>query len=142
MIVIILSILLFLIFLAMGAIHFYWFFGGFWGLSKVIPTRSNVKSNMKIPKEATLMVGIILILLGFIFLIKLNFFTTPLPLWFLKYSYWFIATIFIMRAIGEFKYVGFFKIIKDTEFARADSKLFTPLCTAIGLTVLLLELLN
>jgi len=40
-----------------------------------------------------------------------------------------------LRAIGEFKYLGFFKKIKNTEFAIADSKLFSPLSLAIGFLI-------
>jgi hypothetical protein len=34
--------------------------------------------------------------------------------------------------MGEFNYVGFFKKVKDTEFAKWDTKLFSPLCLLIS----------
>lgn len=63
MIVIILSTMLFLIFAVLGGFHFYWLFGGNWGLEKVIPTKGNETSNLSIPKLATLIVGVIGILI-------------------------------------------------------------------------------
>jgi hypothetical protein len=32
------------------------------------------------------------------------------------------------RAIGEFKYVGFFKRVRGSRFARRDTLLYSPLC--------------
>ncbi len=59
-----------------------------------------------------------------------------------NYGYWIIPAIFILRAIGDFKYVGVFKKIKDTEFAKADSKWFVPLCLTIGIFGILIQLMN
>jgi len=59
----------------------------------------------------------------------------------LDYNYWFIPIIFILRAVGDFNYVGIFKKIKNTEFARADSKIFIPLCLIIGICGITIKLL-
>ncbi len=137
----ILSIILFLIFSVLGGFHFYWFFGGNWGLEKVIPSIDDKANSLEIPQLATLIVALGLVSFGLIYLIKAAFFTAPIPNWIIDYSYWIIPSIFILRAIGEFKYVGFFKKVKHTEFAKADSKLFSPLCLAIGMIGLLIQLL-
>ena len=65
-----------------------------------------------------------------------------LPDWIIKYGGWIIPIIFILRAIGEFKYVGFFKRIKQTEFGKLDTKFFSPLCLTIGLIGILIELMK
>jgi hypothetical protein len=36
------------------------------------------------------------------------------------------------RAIGEFRYVGFFKRVRDTRFARMDTFLYSPLCVLLA----------
>jgi hypothetical protein len=56
------------------------------------------------------------------------------------YGLWIIASIFILRAIGEFKYVGFFKKISQTKFGQNDTKYYSPLCLIIGILTLMLEL--
>ena len=38
-----------------------------------------------------------------------------------------------VRAVGDRKYVGFFKRVRDTEFARRDSRIYSPLCLLLGL---------
>ncbi|MFH6604286.1 DUF3995 domain-containing protein [Maribacter algicola] len=142
MIATILSIVLFTIFTALGLIHFYWLFGGKWGFKKVIPTKENHKSTLSIPKFATLIVALVLLLFGMIYLPKSGLMDLQLPNLVTKYGYWIIPSIFILRAIGDFKYVGFFKKIKSTEFAIADSKWFTPLCSTIGTLGILIELMK
>tara|TARA_B110000046_G_C12940591_1_gene375581 strand:- start:712 stop:1143 length:432 start_codon:yes stop_codon:yes gene_type:complete len=142
MIVIILSIILFLIFIVLGGFHFYWLFGGIWGLKKVFPTKDNEVSTPSIPKLATLTVGLVLVLFGLIYFVKSGFTNVQIPNWLTNYGYWFIPSIFTLRAIGEFKYVGFFKKIKTTEFAKADSNIFSPLCLFIGIIGVLIQLMN
>ncbi|WP_108808565.1 DUF3995 domain-containing protein [Aquimarina spinulae] len=142
MITTILSIILCLIFVVLGGFHFYWLFGGVWGLRKVIPTKGNEKNTLAIPKFATLVVGLILVAFGLVYLIKSGFISVQFPNWITIYGYWFIPSIFILRAIGEFKYVGYFKKIKNTEFSKADSKIFSPLCLVIGIIGILIQLIK
>ena len=142
MIAIILSIILFLIFTVLGAFHFYWLFGGTWGLKKAIPTKSNEVNTISIPKLATLIVGLVLVLFGLIYFMKSGLINVQVPDWLTNYGYWFIPSLFILRAIGEFNYVGFFKKIKNTEFAQADSQIFSPHCLTIGIIGILLQLMN
>lgn len=138
----ILSIILLAIFTALGSIHFYWLFGGKWGLEKVIPTKENQTSTLSIPKIATLIVALVLILFGLTYLVKSGLINVQIPNLVTKYGYWIIPSLFILRAIGDFKYVGFFKKIKDTEFAKADSKWFIPLCLTIGILGILIQIMN
>lgn len=142
MIHIILSIILFIIFSILGGFHFYWFLGGTWGTEKVIPTKDANSSSIEIPKFATLIVGLVLVSFGLLYIIKSGLINIQLPNWVVNYGYWFVPTIFILRAIGEFNYVGFFKKIKNTEFAKADSKIFSPLCLSIGLIGIVIQLMN
>ena len=138
----ILSIILLTFFTSLGFIHFYWLFGGKWGLEKVIPTKDNQTGTLSIPKFATLIVALVLLLFGLIYLVKSRLINVHIPNLATKYGYWIIPSIFILRAIGDFKYVGFFKKIKDTEFAKADSKWFVPLCLTIGIFGILIQLMN
>ncbi len=141
MIITILSLILFLIFIALGGFHFYWLIGGVWGLEQAIPTKDKANS-LSIPKFATLLVGLALLSFGLIYLIKSDLIKGPIPNWVTNYGYWLIPLIFILRAIGEFNYIGFFKKIKNTEFSKADSKLFSPLCLAVGIIGIVIQLIG
>lgn len=43
-----------------------------------------------------------------------------------------VGAVLILRAIGDFRYVGFFKRVVGTDFATLDTRLFSPLCLALG----------
>jgi len=142
MIITILSTILCAIFTSLGFIHFYWLFGGKWGLEKVIPSKGSKARSLSIPKFATLIVAVGLLIFGLIYLVKSGFINIQIPNLLAKYGYWIIPSIFILRAVGDFKYVGFFKKIKNTEFAEADSKWFAPLCLTIGVFGMLIQLIS
>lgn len=137
-----LSLLLAAIFFVLGGFHIYWFLGGTWGLDYVIPSKTPTTLPLEIPRIATLMVALVLVTFGGLYLAKLGWITLPLPHTMTRYAYWVIPSIFILRAIGEFNYIGFFKKIKHTTFAQADSKLFSPLCLSIGIMGLLVQWLS
>lgn len=137
-----LSIILFVIFLILGLFHLYWLFGGKWGLQQVVPTKKEGIHSISPPKFATFLVAVVLISFGVLYLVKTNFIAVQLPKEIVDYSYWIIPSLFIVRAIGDFNYVGFFKKIKDTAFAKADSKWFSPLCLGIGILGIAIQLLG
>ncbi|MCH2044614.1 MAG: DUF3995 domain-containing protein [Saprospiraceae bacterium] len=128
----ILAIILFVIFSILGAFHLYWLAGGSWGMEYVIPTKDDTTQRLTPPAFATLIVAVALFSFGLVYLQLTELIYLPVPDWIINYAAWFIPSIFILRAIGEFNYVGFFKRIRHTKFAKADSKLFSPLCLGIG----------
>ena len=142
MILNILSIVLFLIFLTLSMIHFYWVFGGEWGLKNAIPTtKENENIDFKPSALATALVAFFLLAFGVFYLLQTTFFSLNLPNWF-NFLLWFLPSIFLIRAIGDFNYVGFFKRKKNTLFAKWDRKLFSPLClfiSFIGFLILLIQ---
>lgn len=46
-----------------------------------------------------------------------------------------LAVGLLARAVGEFKYVGFFKKVRDSRFATLDTFLYSPLCLLLSLGV-------
>ena len=129
----ILSILLFTIFFILGSIHFYWAFGGKWAIKNAIPTKSeNETTSFRPSFLATLSVGLVLVAFAFFYLNQINFINVKSPKW-TNLLLWVLPLLFLLRSIGEFKYVGFFKSIKTTNFAKWDTKLYVPLCFAISI---------
>src|SRR4051812_10533433 len=43
-----------------------------------------------------------------------------------------LALGLLARAVGEFRYVGFFKRVRGTRFARMDTLVYSPLCLALA----------
>jgi|CXWL01.1.fsa_nt_gi quinol-cytochrome oxidoreductase complex cytochrome b subunit len=51
-----------------------------------------------------------------------------------------LGLAFLLRAIGDFRLVGFFKRVRGSRFATWDSRLFSPLCLALGVASLWIAL--
>lgn len=43
-----------------------------------------------------------------------------------------VALAFLLRGVGEFRYVGVFKRVRGTTFSRRDDFVYSPLCFAIS----------
>ena len=135
----------FAILLIISAIHIYWAFGGRWGMMSVLPERNGTKAFQPGP-FATLGVALIFGLMGLFYLYKIGRFPVAdsvIPGWLSQYGLWVLASIFLLRTIGDFRYVGFSKRVKNSRFARLDTVFYSPLCLLLGLnTVLLISFLS
>ena len=121
------------ILLILSLIHFTWVFGGKFGFEAAIPT--NLKGEKVLNPKAidSLIVASGLLIFALYFLIKEDIITISLPASIDKCGGWVICTIFLFRAIGDFKYVGFFHKVRGTRFSDMDLKLFSPLCLTLSL---------
>ncbi|MDY8136127.1 DUF3995 domain-containing protein [Aquimarina sp. 2201CG5-10] len=133
------SILLSLILIVLGIIHFNWVIGGTFGFEASMPTKESGERALNPKNIDSAIVGTGLMTFGFFYLFQSGIINYNLPEWILKYGGWIIPVIFILRSIGEFKYVGFFKRIKQTNFGKLDTKFYSPLCLAIGVTGIIIE---
>lgn len=130
-----------LIFILLGILHFYWLAGGKWGMNSVIPTKEKASDILFAPSAfATGIVAIGLLLFGLIELGNTNIFSNWIALKYFRWGNLFIAFIFLARAIGDFKYVGFFKRTRNTAFARNDTRYYSPLCLFISVTTAFVSL--
>ncbi|WP_421877670.1 DUF3995 domain-containing protein [Marinoscillum sp.] len=127
------TILLSGIFLVLSGIHWYWLFGGEWGFEAALPCNKEGKRVLNPKKVDTMIVATALLYFAVFYSIQIEIVNLTLPYWLMIGSQWSIPSIFLLRAIGDFKYVGAFKRIKGTLFAEKDSKFFTPLCFLIGI---------
>lgn len=134
------ALLLVLIFLFLSSIHFYWAFGGKWGTEGVYPSKADGSSFRSPSVAATLIVAIVLLSFAIFYLIKSKFISVEIPLWIDKNGLWILTALFILRAIGDFNYLGFFKKIKNTKFAVKDTKFYSPLCLVISILTFILQL--
>lgn len=136
----IIAIILFLIFLSLSSIHFYWGFVGRWGSGAVIPAKDDHVKVMMPGVVPTLIVAFGLLGFGFFILTQAGVLSLQLPQPLNRYGLWVIAGIFILRAIGDFNYVGFFRKIKQTKFGQNDAKYYSPLCLLIVVLTVIIEL--
>ncbi|ANE46498.1 hypothetical protein SY83_09650 [Paenibacillus swuensis] len=125
------------ILIVISLIHFYWAFGGEWGGQAAIPQKVEGGAVFRPRMWETLVVAVGLIVFAFILTVQgglLNFMEgSPLVHW----TCLVCAFIFLIRAVGDFKYLGFFKKVKSSVFAGYDTWFFSPLCLYLALSFLL-----
>lgn len=127
------AIILAIIFTILAIIHFNWTIGGTWGYEQALPTNEQGERILNPRKIDCFIVGVALLILAILYLSHLDIISIELPHWINITQLWAVPIIFILRAMGEFKYVGFFKKVKHTTFGRMDTLLFSPLCLVIAL---------
>lgn len=136
-----------IILLAISGLHFYWAFLSYIGQkpfeSSIAIPEINGKAAFTPSTFATIIVALWLLvfakLSGFNLVpgISVQYFSPVIPWGNLA-----IAILFLIRAIGDFHYVGFFKKIKGTKFAKNDSSYYSPLCMLISICAFIIFILS
>ena len=139
---IVLSIINALIFTIISGFHFYWAMDGKVGFDVVLPSNTEGAKALMPSKIMTIAVALVFLGIAIFYLIQVHLIDFPLPKLITNYGLYALAGVLIIRAIGDFKYVGFFKKIKNTPFAIYDSMYYSPLCLYLGLSTLIIEFIN
>ena len=130
-----------LAFLFLSLLHLYWALGGDWAFLKGLPTNERGQYILNPGKIDSALVAVVLALIA-IYYLNLAFHFFHLPLWLQDYAGYGVALIFLLRAIGDLKYVGFFKKVKGTPFGKRDSSFYSPLCLLLSLIAFFLSLIQ
>ena len=134
----ILGILLAVIFAILSFVHLYWAAGGRFGSGAAIPTAGGARLLNPSP-VGTILVAAALFAAMLVVLGRLKIWGAFVPRWIFNLGTWVISLLFVLRTIGDFRYVGFFKSVTDTSFARWDTLLFSPLCLFIAVVAFLIR---
>ncbi len=132
-----LGIFLAAVFATLSLFHIYWALGGRLGSGVTVPTVGSQRT-FEPSANSTILVAVALLIAVVTILGQLGFLGEIIPRWVFRWGTWAIALVFFLRAIGEFKLVGFFKEVRDTPFAHWDTWLFSPLCLVIAVIAFML----
>jgi hypothetical protein len=120
----------------LSALHVYWAVGGQGVRAAVVPTVEG-RPTLSPSVAATLVVALLLALAA---LILVGITAGWAPTWLYRAGGAGLSLVLLARAIGDGRTVGFTKRVRDTAFARNDTRLFSPLClflaVAAGLATL------
>ena len=83
-------------------------------------------------RASTIVVGLVLLLFAMLVGATAGILRLQVPQPVLTWLSYGLATGLAVRAIGEFKYVGFFKTVRGTRFARMDTLVYSPLCALLA----------
>lgn len=120
-----------LLFATLAILHLYWAVGGQLALSGAIPTAGD-RPVFEPGFLFAIAIAAILFAAGIVSAQRGGLVSLGLPAWASRLGIWGLALAFALRAIGEFRYVGFFKRVRGTRFARRDSLVYSPLCVLIS----------
>lgn len=112
------------IFSFLSAVHIYWALGGTWGVVGVLPTKDGERKLNPSP------VGTLVVASGLVVFAEISLGDVLAYKW----GYLVIGILFGLRAIGDFNYVGVFKKVKNSVFAKKDTTIFIPLCFYLSLS--------
>ena len=132
------AILVAVAFAGLAMLHIYWAFGGKLDIKKVIPVVNGdpvftpgILCTFAVA-VALVCFAAVALALGFSDVMSADY--QP----YLKFPGFAIGAVLIIRAIGEFRYVGFFKRTRGSDFATYDSWIYSPFCLLAGGAFLLL----
>jgi hypothetical protein len=118
----------------LSLLHAYWALGGRFGSAYTVPTIGGRRTFDPSP-FATWIVCALLGLAVVIVLGKSGWIGKgPLTILF-EIGIWGLALVFVLRAMGNFRTFGFFKVVKGTPFADWDTWFYSPLCLLVAALV-------
>ena len=117
--------------LVIAAVHVYWAAGGIRGAAGAVPAREG-EPLFRPTRAGTLLVALLLVLGAATLAAGVGLFGLLAPDWAARTGAWTLAAVFVARAIGDFRWIGFFKRHTGTPFAFLDSALYSPLCLGIA----------
>ncbi len=141
----ILIVIVVALFLLIALLHFYWALGGKWGVEGAIPEQFrtayfSIENHFKV-QLATIVVAMGLCVFASIIGTHYLIDAGRVEAGYTTYVSWGIAAIFLIRAIGDFNYVGIFKKYNEDIFTRNDTRIYVPLCLFIGIAILVISFL-
>ena len=113
-------------------VHVYWALGGRVAKSAALPEIDG-RPAFTPRGPLTLLFAAALSLAAFLLAVTGGVLEVPLPRSGLRLLTFGLALVFVARAIGDFRLVGFFKRVKGSRFATLDSLIFAPLCLLLSL---------
>ena len=123
----------------LAALHVCWAFGAAWGAGVAVPEIDG-RPKFVPSRAATLAVAAALAAAAIVVLARADLVLRSVPNRISQSAAAVLGTVFVLRAIGDFGVMGFFKSARRTRFAVWDTWLYSPLCLVLGLGTLWLAL--
>ena len=116
----------------LAALHVFWAFGGTWGAGAAV-AEIDGRPRFVPSRGATLAVAVALAGAAVVVLARVGLILGSLSPRVSQWAAALLGTVFVLRSIGDFRVMGFFKSVRRTRFAMRDTWLYSPLCLLLGL---------
>jgi Protein of unknown function (DUF3995) len=124
------------ILLLLSVLHVYWAAAGTGTGRAALPEQDGVPLFRPGP-GVTLGVAFLLLAAATLVAARAGLIAVPVPPALIRTGNASVGVVFLARAVGDFRYVGFGKRVTGTAFARWDTRLYSPLCALVALGCLL-----
>lgn len=121
--------------IAISLIHVYWAFGGRWGSRAALPQSNGGIALFRPRILETLAVAVVMLGVCTVLIVQSETLSILQSNGFTKWSCVLCGSVFFLRAIGDFKYLGFFKRVKHTTFSYYDTRFYSPLCLFLAFSL-------
>ena len=125
------------VFLGLGVWHFYMAATPASRETGAVPSVEGRPLFVPSPR-ATVGVGVVLVLFALLVAGTARVLPLGVPIFALRWLSYALAFGLLARAVGEFKYVGFFKRVRGSRFATMDTFVYSPLCVLLATGVALI----
>jgi hypothetical protein len=122
------------VFVLLALVHVYWALGGSVGKSSAIPHIRGVAVFRPSFVSTLAIAGVLLLCAALIVGLSVVMSASGPQRWLVRFAY-VLAAILLLRAVGDFQLVGFFKRERGSAFARLDTLFFSPLCLLLSVGV-------
>lgn len=119
-------------FTALGLLHVYWALGRTRVSAAVVPTRTDGTAVMKPGPFASLVVALLLFAAALLLAERGGWGPGVVPPFWRTAGTAGVALAMLLRGIGDLRYVGLFRRVRGTAFARMDARYYTPLVLALA----------
>ncbi len=114
-------------------LHVYWAVGGRRLLPQTVPSRPATREAAFEPgRLGAGLVALALAHASYTLGAASGMWTAPWSADATRYSAYAWAALFVVRVVGDFRWLGLFKRVRGTPFARADDWVFTPICATVS----------
>jgi hypothetical protein len=125
--------------LCISGIHFYWTAGGRKGIDAAVPTERG-QQIFQPTAGATFFIAFFSLLFAAVIPGSIGLYADAEPAFLYSWAPWILVVVFSLRALGDFRYVGLFKRVVDTRFAKMDSAFYTPFSLLMALWALVVAI--
>jgi hypothetical protein len=119
------------VFVLLALWHVRMAFGPMTGESGAVPS-VNGKPVFVPTQRSTLLVAVALLICAALVAAAGGAMQVGIPAAALSWLCYLLALGLLVRAVGDFKYVGFFKRVRGSPFARMDTVVYSPLCLLLS----------
>jgi hypothetical protein len=127
----VLAVALIVTFAFLASVHVYWAFGGRFAKVAAIPELRGSPSFVP-SRMATLLVACVLFACAALVAAASGLIDVPFRPVVIRWCCFSLAFLLLLRAVGDFRLIGFFKTVRGSRFAWLDSALYSPLCLAMA----------